>query len=142
MEIQYWRCPMVGRNEGTTRSFGEGLCRKGYWFAEIIVYKITNMNVWNRTYTKQSTFVWNLWRWCRRSINSKPFYIWSTTRIKNFNDSNVNPDAPSIPCRYKHLNKIFNHFWKRRTKEYLATIRDLQKIKASKGAIDIKVFGY
>ena len=24
----------------------------------------------------------------------------------NFNDSNFNPDAPSIPYRYKHLNKI------------------------------------
>ena len=31
----------------------------------------------------------------------------------NCNDNNVNPDAPSIPCRYKHLNKILNHFWKR-----------------------------
>ena len=36
----------------------------------------------------------------------------------NFNDSNFNPDAPSIPCRYKHLNKILNHFWKRWSKEH------------------------
>ena len=64
------------------------------------------------------------------------------TLCEIYDDSNVNPDARSIPCRYKLLNKIFNHFWKRRTKEYLATIRDLQKIKATKGAIDIKVFGY
>ena len=28
----------------------------------------------------------------------------------NFNNSNFNPDAPSIPYRYKHLNKILNHF--------------------------------
>ena len=57
----------------------------------------------------------------------------------NFNDSNVNPDAPSIRCRYKHLNKILNHFWKRWFKEYLAIIRDLQKTNADKGVIDIKV---
>ena len=51
----------------------------------------------------------------------------------------INEFAPSIPCQYKHLNKILNHFWKRLSKEYLATIRDLQKVKANKGVIDIKV---
>ena len=37
------------------------------------------------------------------------------------------------------MNKILYHFWKRWTKEYLATIRDLQKVKANKGVIVIKV---
>ena len=41
----------------------------------------------------------------------------------NINDSNFSPDTPFIPC-YRHVNKSLNHFWKRWTKEYLATIRD------------------
>ena len=56
----------------------------------------------------------------------------------NVNDNNFNPNAPSISCGYKHLNKILNHFWKRWSKEYLATIRDLQKVKANKGVLDNK----
>ena len=36
---------MVGRNVGKTCSFGEALYKKGYWFAEINVYRITNINV-------------------------------------------------------------------------------------------------
>ena len=37
------------------------------------------------------------------------------------------------------MNKTLNYFWKRWSKEYLATIRDLQKVKANKGVLDIKV---
>ena len=37
------------------------------------------------------------------------------------------------------MNKILNHFWERWSKEYLATTRDLQKVKANKGVLDIKV---
>ena len=57
----------------------------------------------------------------------------------NFNDSNFNPDTPSIPCRHMHLNKILNHFWKSSSKEHLTTIYDLQKVKVNKGVLDIKV---
>ena len=45
MEIQYCRCSMVGTNVGKARSFGETLGKKGYWFIEINVYRITNINV-------------------------------------------------------------------------------------------------
>ena len=37
------------------------------------------------------------------------------------------------------MNKILNHFWERWSKEYLATTRDLQKVNANKGVLDIKV---
>lgn len=57
----------------------------------------------------------------------------------NFNENNCNPDSLSVPCRYKHINTILNHFWNRWSKEYLAILRDLQKIKAKKGVNDIEV---
>ena len=57
----------------------------------------------------------------------------------NFNENNYNPDSLSVPCRYKHINTILNHFWNRWSKEYLAILRDLQKTKAKKGVNDIEV---
>ena len=52
--------------------------------------------------------------------------------LTNFNNSNFNAEAPFLPYRYEHLNTILNHSWKRWTKEYLATVPDLQKFKANK----------
>ena len=52
------------------------------------------------------------------ALTSKHLLFDRRLESTNFHDSNFNPDAPSILCRYKHLNKILDHFWKRWTKTF------------------------
>ena len=53
-----------------------------------------------------------------KALTSKHLLFDRRLESTNFHDSNFNPDAPSILCRYKHLNKILDHFWKRWTKTF------------------------
>ena len=104
---------MVGRNVVKTCSFSEALCQKGYRFAEINVYRITNINVGNRAYTKNRALYEIYDDHLKEALTLNHLLFGRRLESTNFNDSNSNPDAPSIPCRYKHFNKILNHFWKR-----------------------------